>query len=128
MSKKEEQSSAVNSLVDIIKVLVRDEINKQDNTVLCKVASVNDDGSYNVYVIPDESTIISNIPALNTFDLEPGDEFEVIYESIDSSFNIDGYYIQVLSGNFQNEQMIIEPEDLSPVKVTELIKEKIKIN
>ena len=58
------------------------------------------------------------------FDLEPGDEFEVIYESIDSSFNIDGYYIQVLSGNFQNEQMIIEPEDLSPVKVTELIKEE----
>lgn len=90
MSKKEEQSSAVNSLVDIIKVLVRDEINKQDNTVLCKVASVNDDGSYNVYVIPDESTIISNIPALNTFDLEPGDYVYVykIKNQLNNSFII----------------------------------------
>lgn len=58
------------------------------------------------------------------YDLEAGDEFEVIYESIDSSFKVDGYYIQVISGNFQNEQMIIEPEDLSSVKVTEILKEE----
>ena len=70
-----------------------------------------------------QETIYSYDPE---FDLESGDAFEVIYESIDSSFNIDGYYIQVLSGNFQNEQMIIEPEELSPVKVTELKEDDYK--
>lgn len=90
MADNKNQTKTVSNFVDIIKEMIQDEINKQDNTILCKVASVNNDGSYNVYILPDESTVINSIPALTDFDLQQGDYVYIykIRNQLNNSFII----------------------------------------
>jgi len=57
-------------------------------------------------------------------ELQAGDEFEVIDEYLDASLEVDGYYIQVISGNFQNEQMIIDKEEIESMFNVTLLKEE----
>ena len=71
--------SAVNGMVDIIKEIVKDEINKQDNTILCRIAKVNDNGSYDVFIEPDDQNVITNIPSIVDFDLHQ-DDYVYVYK------------------------------------------------
>lgn len=82
--------SAVNNMVDIIKEVVQDEINKQDNTVLCRVVKANDNGFFDVFVEPDEQNIITNIPSLMDFGLKQNDYVYVykIRNQLNNSFII----------------------------------------
>ena len=82
--------SAVNNMVDIIKEIVKDEINKQDNTILCRIAKVNDNGSYDVFIEPDDQNIITNIPSIVVFDLQQNDYVYVykIRNQLNNSFII----------------------------------------
>ena len=45
----------------IIKQLIQNETNDQDQTVFCTIESVNIDGSLNIYIVPDFVNIIKNI-------------------------------------------------------------------
>lgn len=82
--------SAVNGMVDIIKEIVKDEINKQDNTILCRIAKVNGNGSYDVFIEPDDQNVITNIPSIVDFNLQQNDYVYVykIRNQLNNSFII----------------------------------------
>ena len=64
---------AADDMVDIIKEIVQQEIKKLDTTVLCEIASQVDDSHYDVYVVPDRNTKITNVENMTKYDLQPGD-------------------------------------------------------
>lgn len=61
-------------LVDLIRYIVRTELDKRDNTVLGRVVQRNSDTSYDIYVEPDMDTVIHNISTVDGMEkLKPGD-------------------------------------------------------
>ena len=69
----------VNNFVDILRDLIKEQIDKQDTTIMCKIVSVNQDGTYNVYVEPDERNIIHNIPSISPYTLKQ-DDYVYVYK------------------------------------------------
>lgn len=60
-------------LVDIIRDIVDQKLNERDQTVTCMVESVNENGTLNVFVLPDMQTVVSNIINESRYDFKPGD-------------------------------------------------------
>lgn len=75
---------AANEMVNVIRELVKQEVDRMDTTVLCEVVSQEDDNHYSVYVLPDRETVVSNITNMTTYNLLPGD-FCYVYK-IKNSF------------------------------------------
>lgn len=82
--------SAVNNMVDVINEMIHNELNKLDNTILCRIAKVNESGSYDVFIEPDDQNIITNIPSIADFGLEQGDYVYIykIRNQLNNSFII----------------------------------------
>ena len=79
MSNRKEREAAL-GFYNIIRDIVREELAQRDCTVLCRIAKVNNDGTYDVFVEPDEATRISSIPAVvHDADLKVGD-FVYVYK------------------------------------------------
>ena len=64
---------AANELVDIIRDIVLRELDKRDSTSLCQVIEQKDDIHFNVYVVPDEDTVIENVLNSSGLDVQVGD-------------------------------------------------------
>lgn len=64
---------AADELVDVVRTIVQNELDKRDSTVLCRVASKKDDLHYNVYVVPDQTALVSDVVNMTKFDLNVGD-------------------------------------------------------
>ncbi len=60
-------------LVDVVREIVRQEISNLDRTVLCQVKQKVDDYHYDVYVLPDTSTVIKNVTNMTNVTLQEGD-------------------------------------------------------
>ncbi len=67
----------VAKFVDVIRDLVKNEVDKTDSTIVCKVVAKNKVGTYDytydVYVEPDETNVISGIQNASNSDIEIGD-------------------------------------------------------
>lgn len=66
-------NKAANELVDIIRAMVAQEINKHDCTILCVVKEKKDDDHYDVSIVPDNGVIIKNVTNMTKFNLDAGD-------------------------------------------------------
>lgn len=64
---------AANELVDVIRDIVRQEINKTDATILCQVKNKKGSDHYDVIIVPDEQNIVKNVVNMTRFDLQEGD-------------------------------------------------------
>ena len=75
-------------LVNIIREIVREELSHMDNTVVCQVASVNNDGTYDLYIVSDTKNIIHNISSISSAKLKAGDFVNVykIKNQLNNSF------------------------------------------
>lgn len=51
--------------VTLIREIIKEELNKKDATATCVVESINNNGSINIYVLPDMQTPIRNISSNN---------------------------------------------------------------
>ena len=60
-------------LINLIKDLVTDELNKRDNTCVCQVVACNEDGTYNIFVVPDTRTVITNVKSMSLEVIKVGD-------------------------------------------------------
>lgn len=60
-------------LINLIKDLVTDELNKRDNTCVCQVVACNEDGTYNIFVVPDTRTVITNVKSMSLEVIKIGD-------------------------------------------------------
>ena len=61
------------SMLDLIKELIKQQLDSKDQVALCQIASPGSDGRYNIYVVPDDANVIHNIPNKFGFDLNTGD-------------------------------------------------------
>lgn len=61
------------SMLDLIKELIKQQLDNKDQVALCQIASLGSDGRYNIYVVPDDANVIHNIPNKFGFDLNTGD-------------------------------------------------------
>lgn len=64
---------AANNLVGLIRDLIKEELDKRDSTIVCQIASVNADGTYNIMIPPDDRSITSNIKSISPETLNVGD-------------------------------------------------------
>ena len=80
-------------LVSLIRELIREELQNTDSTVICKVESVNADGSANIYVLPDVNNLIRNIPNSSNTAVKSGDIVVLfkIKNKLNNSFIIANY-------------------------------------
>lgn len=79
-----------NNFVDILRDVIRQEISELDTTLLCKVANINSNGSYDVWIEPDEQTIIHNVQSISDSKIEINDYVYVykIRNQLNNSFII----------------------------------------
>lgn len=61
------------SMLDLIRELIKQQLDNKDQVALCQIASPGSDGRYNIYVVPDDANVIHNIPNKFGFDLNTGD-------------------------------------------------------
>lgn len=61
------------SMLDLIRELIKQQLDNKDQVALCQIASPGSDGRYNIYVVPDDANVIHNIPNKFGFDLSTGD-------------------------------------------------------
>lgn len=66
-------------LLDLIKNIVTDAISKTDSSCVCYINSKNEDGTYNVFLLPDMSTVIRNIRNESKYEFEQGD-YALLYK------------------------------------------------
>lgn len=60
-------------MLGLINDVIKQQLETKDQVALCQIASPGDNESYNVYVVPDDSVIIHNIPNKFGFSLKTGD-------------------------------------------------------
>lgn len=80
-------------MVDAIKSIVNQMMNKVDRVVVCEIAGINDDGTYDVYVgsdILDKRSAVTSRINQTKFDFEVGDMayLYVVQNQIINSFII----------------------------------------
>ena len=61
------------SMLDLIKELIKQQLDNKDQVALCQIASPGSDGRYNIYVVPDDANVIHGVPNKFGFDLNTGD-------------------------------------------------------
>lgn len=65
--------AAVSDMVKLIRSIVEQETRKFDKIEVCKIASVNADGTCDIYVAPDFRTRVAGIPNGSPIAFEVGD-------------------------------------------------------
>ena len=73
MGKNKNQQRLAGGIVDLIREIISQEVEKRDNTAVCMIESVNPDGTLNVYILPDKQTTIKNIINQCRFNFKAGD-------------------------------------------------------
>lgn len=84
---------SANNLVSLIREIVREELKNIDKTSICRVISVNTDNTVNLVVLPDTTTVISNILNCSGQKLQT-DDIVILFKirnSINNSFIIAKY-------------------------------------
>ena len=71
--------SAADKMVDVIRDIIQQEINKLDCVILCEIVSQVDENHYNVYVVPDKENTVNNVSNMTKFDFTPG-EYCYVYK------------------------------------------------
>lgn len=81
--------------LSLLKELIKQEISKRDCTEMCRIVSVNSDGSLNINVLPDLNTQFFNIINASKYEFVPGD-IGILYKiknNIGNSFVIAKYKV-----------------------------------
>ena len=67
------EDRAASQLVELIKEIVSQETSKLDSTILCQVEEQVDEYHFNLTIVPDNSSVIRNVPNMTIFKLQQGD-------------------------------------------------------
>ena len=78
----------VRAIVDATKTIVKQQINKMSTDAVCEIESVNDDGTLNVFVLPDRNNILKNIINESKYNFQKGDNalLYLIRNNLSNSF------------------------------------------
>lgn len=83
-----DEKFVADSMVDIIRGIVREEINKTDSTLLCRVKNIYSENAVDVIPVSDKTLILHNIPNMTKYDLNIGDYVYIyrVNNQLDNSF------------------------------------------
>lgn len=83
-----DEKFVADSMVDIIRGIVREEINKTDSTLLCRVKNIYSKNAVDVIPVSDKTLILHNIPNMTKYDLNIGDYVYIyrVNNQLDNSF------------------------------------------
>ena len=97
------ENGGAKSFVDVIRDAVRQELSDRDSTAVCVVESVNENGTLNLYVLPDRQKIVRNIVNQCRYNFNPGDTalLYLINNRLSNSFVVAKY-------NVTNESSVID--------------------
>lgn len=87
------QNKEAEQLVSLIREIVNEALGDRDTTTFCVVDTVNNDGTVDVYIPPDETIRIKQVRNASPFTLKPGD-IAVLYKirnKLNNSFIISKY-------------------------------------
>lgn len=65
--------SAANELVSLIRQLVGEELANKDRSDTCKIVAINNDGTYDAVIVPDEQVTLKRVKSLSPEKLRVGD-------------------------------------------------------
>ena len=91
-------------LVNLIRDMIKEEISKKDSSVICKIESVNLNGTVNISLLSDPTTIIPNVKNTSQYEFAAGD-YGVLYK-IENK----------LSNSFIFSKIITTPPVIKPKK------------
>ena len=77
---------AADKMVDVIRDIIQQELDKQDCAVLCEIIGQNDANHYDVYILPDKDNKITNVANMTKFDFSVG-EYCYVYKVQNSLIN-----------------------------------------
>ena len=69
---RDDNKTAV-ELINLVRDIIINELDKRDNTCVCQVVTCNADGTYNLTVLPDTANIIRNVKSMSLEVLKVGD-------------------------------------------------------
>lgn len=83
-----DEKFVADSMVDIIRGIVREEINKTDSTLLCCVKNIYSENAVDVVPVSDKTLTLHNIPNMTKYNLNIGDYVYIyrINNQLDNSF------------------------------------------
>ena len=110
--------NSAKSMLGLINEVVKQQLETKDQVALCQIASPGDNDSYNVYVVPDETIVIHNIPNKFGFSLNTGDYVYVF--KIGNQFS-NSFILSKVGENldFKNKLEYIERNGVSGLGSTE---------
>ena len=79
-------SKSAQELINLIRDIVSAEVDKQDSAIVCIVESVNENGSLNIFLPPDRTTVIRNIVNSSKYEFASG-ELGILYKIQNSLSN-----------------------------------------
>ena len=91
-----ENKGEAKDFVEVIRDVIRQELSNKDSTAICIVESVNNDGTLNLYVLPDRQSVVRNIINQCRYDFNSGDTalLYLIGNRLSNSFVIAKYNAQ----------------------------------
>lgn len=71
---KNRTGDSANQMVNVIRALVKEELDKREQVVLCQISKVSQDNkTYDIYVVPDFEHVIHNVKSELAYPLYEGD-------------------------------------------------------
>lgn len=108
-------NKAANNLVDIIRDIVLNELNKRDSTILCQVKNKKGENHFDVSVVPDEGITISNVLNPTSLDIKEGDYVYIfkIANQLNNSFIVSKIQPYADTTSVDNSSYDTTKDDLS---------------
>ena len=100
-------------LVSLIRDLIKEEISKKDASIICQIASVNENGTMNIILPSDPDTIIPNIKNTSGYEFVAGD-YGVLYK-IENKLNNSFIFSKIITTPPEQKAKVIGPEISSDI-------------
>ena len=95
-------------LVSLIIYLIKEEISKKDASIICQIASVNENGTMNIILPSDPDTIIPNIKNTSGYEFVAGD-YGVLYK-IENKLNNSFIFSKIITTPPEQKARVIGSE------------------
>lgn len=95
-------------LVSLIRDLIKEEISKKDASIICQIASVNENGTMNIILPSDPDTIIPNIKNTSGYEFVAGD-YGVLYK-IENKLNNSFIFSKIITTPPEQKTRVIGSE------------------
>lgn len=95
-------------LVSLIRDLIKEEISKKDASIICQIASVNENGTVNIILPSDPDTIIPNIKNTSGYEFVAGD-YGVLYK-IENKLNNSFIFSKIITTPPEQKARVIGSE------------------